>query len=113
MFGEWETVGGEDLTEDLGGDLEASVVVKVLEETLGIKSVLANNFLEVFNNLLNCGALGICGLSTAVVGHGVGVIEANVNGLFELLLGKDVINRVRESFPAHVLTFFWRLEIFS
>jgi hypothetical protein len=89
------------------------MVVKVLEEALGIKSVLAHNFLELLNNLLNDGTPLIGGLSTAVVGQGTRVTENGINVLFKFLLGENLIDCVGESFPAHVLSLFWRLETFS
>lgn len=110
---EREAMGSEHLAEDFGGDFKMSVVVKILEEALSIESVLADDFLELLNDLLHSSALCFSGLSTTVVCQGTGVTEIDVNALFELFFGEDVINGVREIFPAHMLSLFWRLEIFS
>jgi hypothetical protein len=69
-----------------------SVVVKVLEETLGIESVFADDFLELLYDLLDDGTLSLGWLSAAVVGQGARVIELDVDGLFKLFLGKNVID---------------------
>jgi hypothetical protein len=69
-----------------------SVVVKVLEETLGIESVFADDFLELLDDLLDDGTLSLGWLSAAVVGQGARVIELDVDGLFKLFLGKNVID---------------------
>lgn len=85
-------MGSKYLTEDLGRHLEMSVVVKVLEETLGIESVFADDFLELLDDLLDDGTLSLGWLSAAVVGQGARVIELDVDGLFKLFLGKNVID---------------------
>jgi len=85
-------VGSKYLAEDLGGNLEVSVVVKVLEEALGIESVFADDFLELLDDLLDDGTLSLGWLSAAVVGQGARVIELDVDGLFKLFLGKNVID---------------------
>jgi len=69
-----------------------SVVVKVLEETLGIESVFAYDFLELLDDLLDDGTLSLGWLSAPVVGQGARVIELDVDGLFKLFLGKNVID---------------------
>jgi hypothetical protein len=58
-----------------------SVVVKVLEETLGIESIFADDFLKLLNDLLDYGTLSLGWLSAAVVGQGARVIEPDVDGL--------------------------------
>jgi hypothetical protein len=69
-----------------------SVVVKVLEETLGIESVFADDFLELLNDLLDDGTLSLGWLSAPVVGQSARVIELDVDGLFKLFLGKNVVD---------------------
>lgn len=92
LLGQREAVGSKYLTEDLRRHLEMSVVVKVLEETLGIESVFADDFLELLNDLLDDGTLSLGWLSAPVVGQGARVIELDVDGLFKLFLGKNVID---------------------
>jgi hypothetical protein len=113
VLGQGEAVGSKYLAEDLGGNLEVSVVVKVLEEALGIKSVLADNFLELFDDLLHDSTLSLSWLSAAVVDQSASVIEFDVHGLFELLFGENIVDGVRKRFPEHVLTLLWRFEKFS
>lgn len=48
-----ETVSEHNLSEDLRSNLEVLVVVMVLEEALGVKSMSAHNILETHNNIVN------------------------------------------------------------
>jgi hypothetical protein len=90
-----------------------SVVVKVLEETLGIESVFADDFLELLDDLLDDGTLSLGWLSAAVVDQSASVIEFDVHGLFELLFGENIVDGVRKRFPEHVLSLLWRFEKLS
>ncbi len=113
MFSQWEPVGGQHLSENLGGDFEVSMVVEVLEEAFGIKSVFADDFLEVSNDFLHNSSFFISWLLAAVVSFSAGIIQHNVNRLFKLFLGKDLVNLVGKHLPLNVLALFWRLEVFS
>ena len=70
----------QHLSEDLLADLEMDVFVEVLEEALGIKSVLPDNFFKPFNNVWNFFAvrggwvfLGVDSLGADVIQIDVGV----------------------------------------
>ncbi len=104
---------GQDLSEDLGGDFEVSVVVEVLEEALGIESVFADNFLEISNDFLDLGPFVVGWLLASVVSGGAGVVEHDVHRLFEFLLCEDLVDVVRKHFPLDVFALLWRFEMFS
>lgn len=89
------------------------VQIEILEERLSVKSVLADNLNKAVDNIGNNLALLSSWHSSVVVGGNTGVGQANIDGLFELLLGEDFVNVVREGLPADVLTFLWRLEVLS
>lgn len=68
-------MGGQNLSENLLRDLLASVLIKVLEETLAIKSVFLNNFLKSNNNIVNNLTFLFSRLSFSVVGSGSNIIK--------------------------------------
>lgn len=95
---------GKNLSELLLGDLEMLVAIPVLEEGLGIESLLTDNFCETVENALDSTELISSSTGASVEGHGTGVIEVGINVLFETLLSEDLINTVAEVSPADVLT---------
>lgn len=113
MLTQWETVCCQNLSENLGCYFKMSVQVKILEETLSIKSVFTDYFLKISNNLLNSSTLILSWFSTAIICKSPGIIEAKINIFFKLFLCEDLINTVRENLPTNVFSSFWRLEVFS
>lgn len=87
------------------------MLVKVLEETLAVKSVFFNNFLESQNDVINDLAFLLCRLSTAIVGACACIVEGNINLLFEALLGENLVYEVTEFSPPNVLTLLWCFEV--
>jgi len=106
-------MSSKNLTEDLGAHSEMIVQVKVLEEGLSIKAVLAHYLGETLANSLDNGLLFSCCLAAIILSRSPGIVEADVYGFFELFLCKNLINVIAESFPAHVLTFFGGLKVSS
>ena len=99
-----ETVGEHDLAEDLRGNLEVLVVVVVLEEALGIKSVTADDFLEAHDDIVDASALGLASVLAPIFGFFVSITQNNVDTLFEVLLGEYRVNIVNKVPPADVFT---------
>jgi len=95
---------GKNLSELLLGDLEMLVAIPVLEEGLGIESLLTDDFCETVENALDSTELISSDTGASVESHGTGVIEVGVNALFESLLSEDLVNTVAEVSPADVLT---------
>lgn len=98
------------MTELLLGDLEVLVAVPVLEERLGVESVLADDFSETVEDGLDCSLLFLVGRSASVQSLGAGVIEWLVNVLLEALLGEHFIHSIAEVSPADVLASLGGLE---
>lgn len=90
-----------------------SVVVEVLEEALCIKSVFTHNLLETSYYFLYDCAFLISWLLATVISLGASIVQYNINRLFKLFLGENLVDFVRENLPLDVLALFWRLEIFS
>lgn len=101
-----ETVGEHDLAEDLRGNLEVLVIVVVLEEALGIKSVTADDFLEAHNDIVNASALGLASVLAPIFGFFVSITQNDVNALLEVLLSEHLVDRVAELSPADVIASF-------
>lgn len=104
-------MSGQDLSENLGAHLEMIVFVKVLEEGLGIETILSHNFDETLNNVVDNGLLFFGGLATVVASCGTCVVKFDVDRLFELFLCEDLVNVISEVFPAHMFTSFVCLEV--
>ena len=103
LFVDLEPKGVQNLAEDLRGDLEASVSVVILEEALGIESVLANDLTEGINDRLADFSLLTGGTATAISGHGTSHAHGGVKVLLETLSGEDLVDVVREFSPLDVL----------
>jgi hypothetical protein len=76
----------------------------ILEEALGIESVLADNLTEGIDNILAGCLLFRVGLTTTVSGHGAGHANGSVKVLLETLGGEYLVDGVRELSPLDVLT---------
>jgi hypothetical protein len=100
------------LSEDLLADLEVAVFVKVLEEALGVKSVLADHSLERFHALLDNLAVVDGWLGFRVDRCRAHIVKADGVVLLETLLGEDLIDPVDKVLPADMLTFLGCLEFF-
>jgi hypothetical protein len=105
-----ESVGGEHLAEDLGSHLEVSVTVKVLEEGLGVETVLANNLLEALNDAVDTGDFLVCGVLAAVDSIDFGVVEGNIDGSLQVFLGENSVDGVAEIAPEDVFAFLGGLK---
>jgi len=100
----------KDLTELLLGHFEMLVAIPVLEEGLGIESVLTDDFSETVEDGLDFVLLVLVGGGASVKSLGAGVVEVGVNVLLESLLSEDLIDGVAEVSPADVVTSFRGLE---
>lgn len=81
LFNE-EAKGVEDLAEDLGTDFKGAQRVSVLEEGLGVETVLSDHLAEIINDVHHHVALFLSGLTTAVDRVGTDLTNWGVNGLF-------------------------------
>ena len=105
-----ETERIQNLSENLRSHLEGAKGISVLEETLGIESVLPDDFTEGFDDLVaECFVL-FSGLTSAIGGGGASIANSGVEVLFETLLGEDFVNSVREYSPVDMGTFLGGLE---
>jgi len=100
----------KDLTELFLGHLEMLVAIPVLEEGLGIESVLADHAGETVKDGLDLRFLILGGSGASVHGVSTGVVEWLVDVLLESLLGEYLIDTVTEVSPADVLASFRSLE---
>lgn len=100
----------EDLSKDLGTDLEGAERISVLEERFGIETVLSDHLTELLDNVLNAVALILSSLTTSVDSVGANLADSNVNVLLKSLGGKDLIDFVRELSPLDVFTLLGGLE---
>lgn len=101
-----ETVCSHNLTEDLGGNLEVLVIVMVLEEALGVKSVAAHDFLEANNHIVNTLTFRFGSVFAPIFSFLVSVTQRDVDILFKVLLGEDCIDLVDEFSPANMVASF-------
>jgi len=101
---------GKNLSELLLGDLEMLVAIPVLEEGLGIESVLADHAGETVKDGLDLRFLILGGSGASVHSMSTGVVEWLVDVLLESLLGEYLIDTVTEVSPADVLASFRSLE---
>lgn len=87
------------------------MAVKVLEERLGVQTVLTDHLGETLANVAHNSFFFSGCLTAAVVCAGAGVINASVDVLFELFLGEYFLNMVTEVLPSDVFTFFRCFEM--
>ena len=87
------------------------MAVKVLEERLGVQTVLTDDLGETLANVAHDSFFFSSCLTAAVVGAGAGVIKTSVDVLFELFLGEYFLDMVTEVLPSDVFTFFWCFEM--
>ena len=84
-----------------------SVTIKVLEKALCVKSVLSNEFLEIFNNSLNISPLFFGSCWSAVDYIRACNAYRCVQIFLKSLLCKNFINIITELSPLDVSSFFW------
>jgi hypothetical protein len=75
MFWKREAMSSQNLSKDFLRYLLASVLIKVLEKALAVKSVLFNDFLESKNDVVNDCAFFLARISTTVVGTGASIVN--------------------------------------
>jgi hypothetical protein len=103
----------ENLSEDLLADFEVAVMVKVLEEALGVQAVLADNTHEGLDTLLdNLTVLG-SGLSSSVNCMSANIVQVDVVVLLKSFLGEYFIDAIDKVPPADMLTLLGRLKLSS
>lgn len=86
------------------------VAIPVLEERLGVESILTNDFSETVEDSLDISLLVLGSRSTSIHSVGASVVELLVNVLLEALLGEHFIHSIAEVSPADMLTSLGGLE---
>lgn len=86
-----------------------SVTVEVLEEALGVESVLPNELGEVLGDTPDVVKLGLGGSRSSIDEVGSCVANFNINGLLETLLCESLVDSVAEFSPFDVLASLWCL----
>lgn len=86
------------------------VEVKVLEEALGVKSVLSNDILETENDFFNNCALFRGSFTASVHSASANIVKDSIDIFLEPLLGEDLVNVVDKVSPADVLALLGGLE---
>ena len=84
--------------------------VSVLEEALGIKSVLSYHFTEVLNDLLAQFPLGRICRASSIDCVGAYITYGHIKVLFEALLCKDFVHTIGKLSPLNMVSLFRRLE---
>ncbi len=102
-----ESKSGQHLSEDLWRNLEMSVLIEVLEETLGIESILSHELSELSNDSLHILSLLWSSFSSLVCDLSSCNTNISIVILFKSLLGEDLINVVAELSPFDVFTSLW------
>ena len=110
LFANLEAESVEDLSEDLGADLEVTESVSILEEALSVKSILSDHFTEVLDDLLAELSLSRISLTSSIDSLCANITDGHIKVLLEALLGEDFVDSVREISPLDVLTFLGGLE---
>ena len=109
-FFDLETESVKDLSEDLGANLEGTERVSILEEGLGIESVLSDDLTELIDDTLDDIVVLSLSVSSTVHGLSADVTDDNIEVLLKSLSGEDFINTIREFSPLDVVTFLGSLE---
>ena len=68
--------------------------VSVLEEGLGVETVLSDNFTEVVDNSQDESTLFSSGLTSAVDGVGAHLTDGDIHALLKTLGGENLVNLV-------------------
>ena len=108
-----EAEGVENLSENLRSHLKGAKGVSVLEEALGIKTVLPDDFTEGSDDLLAEFSMLSGGLTSAIGGGSASFTNSSIEVLLETLLGEDLVDSVREISPANMGAFLGGLECFA
>lgn len=85
-------MSSEHLSEDLRCHSEVSVVVEVLEEAFGIKSVFPNNLLELHDDISNDLQFFFSWLSPTVVCECSSIVQNHIHILLKFFLRKDLVD---------------------
>lgn len=103
----------QNLSELLGRDFEVLVLVPVLEEALGIESVLNEQVSESLHDISGLSNLLRSGSLVSIESLSAHVVKWNIYALLKALLREDLINLIAEVSPPHVFALFWRLEMIT
>ena len=104
-----EAKSNQNLSEDLLRNLKVSMFIKVLEETLSIKSVLSHKLSEISNNSLYVISLFLSSLDTVVLNLGSSSANFSIKVLLESLFGEDLVNMIAEFSPFNMFSSLWSL----
>lgn len=108
-----EAKGSQHLTEDLGRHFEMSVAVKVLEEALGVESVLSHELCEVFGDTFHVFKLILSGRGSAVDNIDASSANFGIQILFKTLLCEGFVNGIAEISPLNVIARLWSLVLLA
>lgn len=95
------------LPELFDRDLEMLVSVPVLEEALGVQSVLYKQVSKTFSYLLSKSFLPHGRTLKAILSRRTSIIQRNIDVLLESLLSENLFDVVTEISPTNVPAFFW------
>ena len=104
-----EAKSNQNLSENLLRNLKVSMFIKVLEETLSIKSVLSHKLSEISNDSLYVISLFLSSLDTVVLNLGSSSANFSIKVLLESLFGEDLVNMIAEFSPFHMFSSLWSL----
>lgn len=104
-----EAKSNQNLSEDLLRNLKVSMFIKVLEETLSIKSVLSHKLSEISNDSLYVISLFLSSLDTVVLNLGSSCANFSIKVLLESLFGEDLVNMIAEFSPFNMFSSLWSL----
>jgi len=68
--------------------------VSILEEGLGVETVLSDNFTEVVDHSLDDSTLFFSGLTSTVDGGGAHLADGDIDALLKTLGGENLVNLV-------------------
>ena len=83
------------------------MVVEVLEEALGVKSVLPDKVFELINDTLHICFLCVCSIRSSIGDVSASSSNLLINILFKSLFSEDFVNIVAECSPFNVIALFW------
>ena len=105
-----ESKSSKDLSELLWWYLKMFMSIKVLEETLNIKSLSSQELLEPSYNFLRDVSLLLVCICSSILSWSSSIIHNHINCFFKTLLCEDFVNWITEFSPFNMLSFFWCLE---
>ena len=86
------------------------VAIEVLEEALGVKSVLPDELCEVVEHPLHVGPLRLRSFGSAIDDVGASVTNFGIQLLFKAFLGENLIDSVDKLSPLNMSAFFGSFE---